>query len=474
MTMFFILLCLLMVMIPAYSVLGCFAVVVGKKASTDGSVLFGHNEQDGGKRILNFRAIPRIRHEPGDMVRLYRGGKLPEIPETNSFMWAENLGLEFSDVYVNEYGVALGSDGCGTKEDSYDELVARGDIVDGGIGYMLRRLIIQRAKTSREGIQLAGELLGHFGYSDSGRTLVVADPNEAWLLSLARGKHWIAQRVPDDEVVILPNVHIISEVNLEDKDNFIGALDIVDYAIKRGWYDTASGKPFSFRDAYNPPTNDFWDIRQWRGQSLVTARTNDLKETEQLPFSVKPDHKFNVTDVVDILRYHGPKGSLCAPETLEGAVFQLRSWMPSEIGCVYWRTSAEPCTSVLTPWYIGITEVPESYHKPVSIEKHLSLEHHFNHPEGTFDYDPQHTWWTFRRLQDLVNSDYHAHIEKVREIWDEYERKLLAGQPIVEDKALRLLSDDETHARSYLTKYSGDVAMKAADMANEMYNRLKP
>ena len=473
MALFFILMCLLMAMIPASSVLGCFGVIVGKKASVDGSVLFGHNEQDGGKRILNFRAIPGMKHNSGDVVRLYRGGTLPEIPETNSFIWAENPGLEFSDVYVNEWGVAVGSDGCGTKEDSYDELVARGDVVDGGIGYMLRRLIIQRAKTAREGIKIAGELLAHFGYSDSGRTLVVADPNEAWLLSLVRGKHWVAQRVPDDEVVILPNVHIISEVNLEDTDNFIGASDIITYAIKRGWYDPTSGKSFSFRDAYNPPTQNFWDIRQWRGQSLVTTRTSDLTETKQLPFSVKPDHKLNVTDVINILRYHGPKGSLCAPETLEGAVFQLRNWMPPEVGCVYWRTSAEPCTSILTPWYIGITEVPETYHKPVDINEQLSLEHHFNPPEGTFDYDPQHTWWTFRRLQDLVNSDYQAYIKKVREVWDEYEGKLLADQSVVEDKALNLFSKDKDQARSYLTDYSRDVAMKADDVANEMYDRFK-
>ena len=473
MALFFILTCLLMAMIPASSVLGCFGVVVGKKASEDGSVLFGHNEQDGGKRILNFRAIPGMKHNSGDVVRLYRGGTLPEIPETNSFLWAENPCLEFSDVYVNEWGVAVGSDGCGTKEDSYDELVARVDIVDGGIGYMLRRLIIQRAKKAREGIKIAGELLAHFGYSDSGRTLVVADPNEAWLLSLVRGKHWIAQRVPDDEVVILPNVHIISEVNLEDTDNFIGAPDIIDYAIKREWYDPASGKPFSFRDAYNPPTQNFWDIRQWRGQSLVTTRTSDLTETKQLQFSVKPDHKLNVTDVINILRYHVPKGSLCAPETLEGAVFQLRNWIPPEVGCVYWRTSAEPCTSVLTPWYIGITEVPETYHKPVDINEHLSLEHHFNPPEGTFDYDPQHAWWTFRRLQDLVNSDYQAYIKKVREVWDEYEGKLLADQSVVEDKVLNLFSKDKDQARSYLTDYSRDVAMKATGVANEMYDRFK-
>jgi dipeptidase len=146
--------------------------------------------------------------------------------------------------------------------------------------------------------------------------------------------------------------------------------------------------------------------------------------------------------------------------------------MPPEIGCVYWRTSAEPCTSVLTPWYIGITEVPESYHKPVSIEKHLSLENHFNTPEGTFDYDLQHTWWTFRRLQDLVNSDYQTHIKKVREVWDEYENKFLADQPIIEDKALKLFSEDKAQAQSYLTNYSKDLAIKSADMANNIYDKL--
>jgi len=33
---------------------GCYAVVVGKDASTDGAVLLGHNEQNYGPRFLNF------------------------------------------------------------------------------------------------------------------------------------------------------------------------------------------------------------------------------------------------------------------------------------------------------------------------------------------------------------------------------------------------------------------------------------
>ncbi len=62
----------------------------------------------------------------------------------------------------------IASDGCPTREDSYDELVARGDITDGGIGYNLRRIVAQRARTAREGVKIAGELLDRFGYVDSG------------------------------------------------------------------------------------------------------------------------------------------------------------------------------------------------------------------------------------------------------------------------------------------------------------------
>jgi dipeptidase len=472
MTLFFILMCLLMVLVSTYAFFGCFAVVVGKKVSADGSVLVGHNEQDGGKRILNFRVIPRIEHEPGKLVKLVKGGTLPEVPMTYSFIWSENPGLEFSDMYMNEWGVTVASDGCGTREDSYNDLVARGDIVDGGIGYMLRRLMIQRAKTAREAIQVAGELLCHVGYSESGRTIVVADPNEAWLLSIVRGKHWVAKRVPDDEVAILPNVHIITDVNLDDTDNFMGAPDAIDYAIKRGWYDPS--KPFSFRDAYNPPNQTGWDPRQWRGQSLIYAKTDERLKTEQLPFSVKPDKKLDVADVINILRYHGEKGSLCAPPTLEGAVFQLRNWMPPEIGCVYWRTSAEPCTSVLIPWYLGITDVPEPYHKPVSIEKQLTVEHHINPPEETFDPDPNHTWWTFKELQDVVNSNYEVFVKEVREVWDEFEKKLYSDQCAIEADALKLFTKDKDQARLYLTEYSKSISNKAIEMAEIQTRDLRP
>jgi dipeptidase len=455
----------LALLVVSTPLLGCYAVIVGKEASSDGSVIFGHNEQNGGRRIINLRVIPRMKRGPGEMVTLLRGGKLPQVEETYSFIWSENPALEFSDAYINEWGVAVASDSCPTKESD-------GEITDGGIGYMLRRLIIQRARSAREGVRIAGELIDRFGYVASGRTLVIADPNEAWLLSMVRGKHWVARRVPDDEVAFLPNVHIITEVDLNDRENFMGSPDIIEYAVKRGWFDPKGGKPFSFRAAYNIPP-DRWDPRQFIGMSLVSGRMGSYPRDRQLPFSIKPDRKLSVRDVIGILRYHGPKGSICSPRTQEAAVFQLRNWLPPEIGCIYWRTSGEPCCSALIPWYLGITETPESYYRPVDIEEQLTLHHHFNPPPGTFDYDPKFAWWTFKKLQDFVNEEYETRIRIVRAVWDEFEREIFRNQPSVEEEAMKLYSIDKDRARRFLTDYSGGLALKAVEIAKRLIRELE-
>ncbi|RKY64062.1 MAG: hypothetical protein DRP99_02855 [Candidatus Latescibacterota bacterium] len=454
---------LLVLVRPAW---GCYSVVVGKGASADGSVIFGHDEQNWGRRVVNLRVVPRMRHGPGEVVRLLRGGVLPEVGETYSFIWSEIPGMEFSDTYINEWGVAVASNYCPTREDSYEELVARGEIVDGGIGYMLRRLVVQRARTAREGVRLAGELIEKFGYTDSGRTLVIADPNEAWLLSIVRGKHWVARRVPDDEVALLPNLHIICEVDLSDTNNFMGSPDIVDYAVRRGWFEPDEGRPFSFRRAYN--RSDARDPRQELGQFLVTGRWPD-PGLEGLPFSVKPARPLTVGDVVAILR----DDRISNAWTQEASVFQLRGWMPPEVGCVYWRTSGDPRTGPLVPWYLGITGTPEPYYRPAEIHEQLTLSHHFDPPPETFRYDPDFAWWKFKRLQDIVHEDYEARIGPVRKVWEKFEEKVFAGQAEVEEEALRLFSEDPDSARAYLTRYSGSIALKAAELAGRMAEAIR-
>ncbi len=208
---------------PAWA---CYAIVVGRAASSDGSVLVAHAEQNRGTRLLNFRRIPPQKHEAKSQFELRRGGRLPEVAESSGLLWSELPGTEFSDAFLNEWGVAVVSDSCPSREDDYAVLVRRGEIRDGGIGGMLRRLIAQRAHSAREGVTLAGELIERFGYVDSGRTYVIADPREAWLLAVVRGRHWVARRVPDDQVVVVSNVYVVDTVDLSDPTNYYRGCDL--------------------------------------------------------------------------------------------------------------------------------------------------------------------------------------------------------------------------------------------------------
>ena len=455
----------------ASSASGCYAVVVGKDASTDGAVLLGHNEQNYGQRYLNFRKVARIEHKTGEMIKLQGGAEIPQVKETYAFLWSENPGLQYSDGYLNEWGVALVSDGCPDRAEDLQKLEANGQIVKGGIGYMLRRLVAERAKTSREGVQIAGELIEQAGYPSS-RTLVIADPNEAWLLSMSRGKHWVAQRVPDDGVVLLPNVYVIDNVDLKDSRTFLSSPDLIEYAVKKGWYNPTGGEEFDFSKAYGQPQKPSMDERQWRGQCQVTGKEIRKEPDRKLPFTVKSAHKLSVKDVILILRFHG-EGSLCNNATQEAAVFQLRSNMPVDIGCIYWRCSAEPCSSILTPWYCGITETPNEYYQAVDLRENLTLEYHFSKSRNKFKPDAGHAWWIFKELQDKVNTDYRSRIGIVRAECDKFEEKIYTAQSKVESMAIELYRSDKSAAKRYLTDYSRAVALSAVDKARKLTKQFK-
>ena len=458
--------------VASLPVWACYAVVVGRAASADGSVLVGHNEENGGQRVLRFYKIPRRQQPPGERVRLRAGGELDEMPETWGFLWSENPGLTYSDGYLNEWGVAVVSDACPTREDGYDALVARGEIRDGGIGYMLRRLVALRAKSAREGMELIGQCVERFGYADSGRTYVVADPSEAWLVAVVRGRRWVAQRVPDDQVVILPNVHVIGAVDLTAPDPFRASPDLIRYAEARGWFDAGRGEPFDFRCVYQAAERQAPDPRQFRGQELVTGRRGTWPPDRPLPFAVTPGKPLTVADVAVVLRDRDGIAPLFGKSTQEAAVFQLRRDLPPEIGCVYWRTACRPDISVLTPWYVGITATPDDYGPPVEMDQLLSLEHHFHPAPEVFRPDLRLAWWKFKDLARLVDADYAGCMERVRASQSALEQRVLRDQAPREVEALRLWREDPAAARNYLTRYCGEVAAEACQLADTLRTTL--
>lgn len=361
---------------------------------------------------------------------------------------------------------------CLTREDGYDALVARGEIRDGGIGYMLRRIVASRAKSASDAVQWMGRLVERFGYIDSGRTYAVADPNEAWVVEVVRGRRWVAQRVPDDQVVVLPARHVIGEINLDDTENFRASPDLVSYAVKRGWFDPGKGKPFNFREVYQTAERTAPDRRHFRGQEIVTGKTGTWPPAAPLPFAVTPAKKLSVAEIAAFLRDKDGLAPMFNRSTQEAAVFQLRGDVPREIGCIYWRTTGRPDLSVLTPWYVGITATPDDYGRHAEPAALLSLSHHFQPSPGAFAPDPRRAWWKFKNLVSVVDEDYAARAPAVRAAWSAMEEGIRTGQGDVEAKAIEIWRQDPQAALAYLTRYCSDLAAEACRQADELRGEL--
>ncbi|MFP3860668.1 MAG: dipeptidase [Bacteroidales bacterium] len=483
------------------NVYGCYAIVAGKDATQDGSVLIAHSELNKpDKCFLNFRKIPRMEHPENGMIQLQYGGTYPDVKESYAYLWSENMGMEGSDAVINEWGVSCVSDGTPSRERSMEDLKEAGQIEDGGIGFRLRIEVARRAKTAREGVKIVGELVEKFG-SRHAINFVIADPNEAWIVALPKGKQWVAQRVPDDEVVVLPNVNIIQEVDLADTANFLGSENLIQYATKKGWHNPDE-ESFNYKRAYGKPKWTGWfedkydcDPRQWRGQWLVTGNRPQLPPEGFLPFSVKPDQKLDVPKLREIMSDHmeetkfdktegykngsphdmmGPRnGAICDERNQEVGIFQLRSWLPPAIGCVYWRSTAAICSSVLTPWYVGVKSVPSAYHVDIPPEKNVKTDYHFNPPEKVFEYDESKAFWLYNALENLVDIDYKNNIENVQPVWKEFEKEEYKLQPVIEDKALQLYREDPELCATYLTHYSRGMALEALEETKKLVNMLR-
>jgi dipeptidase len=442
----------------------CYSVVVGKHATQDGAVIIAHNEDDWGPQLVNHHKVPRMRHAPGSTVTLRNGGTVEQVDQTWAYIWSELPGMRFSDSFVNEWGVTVTSDNCPSRED-------KPDLTDGGIGAMLRRLIAQRATSARHAVLLAGELVERFGYVDSGRTYVIGDPNEGWLFCAVNGKHWLAQRVPDDHVAMVANTYSVREVSLDDEDHVLACEDIVAYARSRGWYDPQKDGAFDFAAAYASPQAASHPSnigRQWSGLCYVTRKS--IEPGPDLPFSVPPRHRLSVTDVMRILRHDKSDGtparvdspfvcSLCQGETRTSFVAQLRPIQPLDIGVVYWVTLAPPRTSFYIPFHLGSAQFPAGF----CLESvRPSAEAFDAKVEAPFAVHPFEPFWMFTNLRQKVVDDAVA-MKTLRHQAEGIERQAVAMQPSIEQAARVLYRTDRGAATQLLENYSKGIYLSCLE-----------
>ena len=311
------------------SAFGCTGVVVGRKASADGSVITSHTA-DGAFYDARVRVIPGRVHKPGEMAPVYwnitneeygppvKIGEIPQAERTYSYF---HVGYPF----MNEWGLTMGES---TVSQKMEMKTFRPDARAIMTVEQLEVFALQRAKTAREAIEVMGALAEKYGFVGScsfeGESLTIADKKEAWVFELRGagimwtpesgrpGAYWAAQRVPDDMAVVVCNVSRIQEINPNDKDNFMVSRDYKQFAIDMGWWNPRGSEPFNWSKVYAPYTGGWALSSDWVRNRLYTLykridpnrEWDPLAETTSYPFAVKPAKKLSVQDVQSLLRSH--------------------------------------------------------------------------------------------------------------------------------------------------------------------------
>ena len=294
----------------------CTSIMVGKKASTDGSVMTAHSCDSNYRTWLTMEGSKT--YQPGQMQPIYLG--LLHTEEPDDMRNVEKKGeipaptqptyrfLNVAYPCMNEKQLAIGE----TTTTGRLELRR----MDGMFMIEeLERIALERCATAREAIALIGALAEEYGYLDEGECLTIADKKEVWHFEIygngtlpvdpkakkskkapadKPGAMWVAQRIPDDHVGVSANIPRIAVVDFNDPDNFMtstglrerakaldlwsGEGDFVFYKVV-----SSEAKPFSYREFY---------VLSTMAPSL--GLTFDMAE---LPFSVKPDKKVSPEDL---------------------------------------------------------------------------------------------------------------------------------------------------------------------------------
>jgi dipeptidase len=311
----------------------CTVIMVGKEASTDGSVITSQTA-DCGVCDWTWHTVPAADHEPGSTRKIYLIDQMQTYPPDIGTKWEmikENeTGLELPQVphthayfhgvfgYMNDQQLAIAESTIIIRREMNNTTPTPKMNIT-----MLTLLAMERSKTAREAIKLMGSLAEEYGYGhvDTGEMLAVGDPNEVWIFEILPvgplwtpksgkpGALWCAQRVPDDHVSVCPNDSRIGEIDLGNTDYFMASPNVISHALEKGYYDPSNGEPFNWKKAYSVSGDSAmssrgWSARLWRFLDLVAPSKRFSPDTlnVDLPFSVKPDRKLSAADVMRLTR----------------------------------------------------------------------------------------------------------------------------------------------------------------------------
>ena len=475
---------------PLYA---CTNLIVGKKASADGSVIVSYNADSYGMYGNLYRHVGG-KHAAGEMRKIYEWdtnkylGEIPQAPVTYNVVGQ-----------MNEHQVSI----CETTFGGREELIDSTGLIDYG---SLIYIGLERSTSARDAIRVMTDLVVKYGYCSEGETFTIADKNEVWVMEMvgkgvgSKGAVWVAVRIPDDCISAHANQSRITRFDMKDKENVLYAKDVVKFAREKGFFTGKKDSEFSFRDAFNPVDFSgirYCDARVWsffnkhvEGMEKYLPYINGEDLTMEMPLYIKPKHLLSVRDIQQCMRDHyegtpldmqqdlgsGPYNMPYRPSPLSfevdgkkyfterptstqqtgfSFVGQMRSSLPNAIGGVIWWTNDDANMTAYTPIYCSVTAVPECYQRIAGKQDEL-----------TFSW--QSAYWLCNTVSNIVYPYYSKMYPDLLAAQSELETAYQQEQQQIDAQAVALLESNAPQAVALLTDYS----QCAADRMMARWDRL--
>lgn len=471
----------------------CTSIMVGKKASTDGSVITSHTCDSWYRTWMDM--VPAKDYPRDTITTVWEGrmhtanakdqtgmiqkGQIPQVSHTYKY-------LDTAYPCLNERQLAMG-----------ETTITGREILENKNGMFmieeLARIALERCSTAREAITLMGELIKRYGYGDSGECLTIADKNEVWIFEVFGqgpskiGGVWAAVRIPDDHIAVSANISRIGALDLDDNDNYMASDNVFEVARKLKLWDGKS--PFNFWQAYSGGNyyDEFknYSVRELFIMNALAPSQHFNDQLVELPLSVRPDKPVSVQDVSRLLGSYYEGTELCHATRMDSlalpgrntmvtnpwmrpdeinlyaaalgdttmvnirtisvswcaysTVIQLRSWLPDAVGGVAWVSLDNPGQSPRFPIYCGMTTLPDLLGQC-----------------GQQNYRDDTALWHYRRANRLATVRWGKYRDALLPALEHYTNRMVDEQQYVADKYLKLVQTDADQATKFLDNYSAD------------------
>jgi dipeptidase len=437
-----------------------YAIYVGKNLTADGAVFLGGSGDEVSSHWLEI--VPARDHPPGSTVRVgvdrtaNMPGEFIEIPQvphtfryiTMNYSEFEGFPPPLTNGGLNEHHVAARD----VWSDSRRELVEMTPIPQRGPNYSdLSRIVMERARSAREAVEIVGALIEEYGYSTyGGNSHLFADANEGWvLLDFAGGQGlWIAERLGPDEVRMLYPGYIDEiPLDFQERPDYMGSKNFVSFAVEKGWYDPASGEPFNVTEVYGTS-----DVRYPRAEMEEELR-------RAAPVTLRM--------MLDAVRDR----RISKDATGYGQVAHLKRNVRSELGTL-WVAPTGSVTAPFIPWRIGVEAVPAEFGKHRYLTKGEATRYvtrDWQIREAT-----RFAGRIFKRLMYFTCDHAAKFLPEVNETLTAFENQMIAEQATVEATASDLfLADADALATEYLTRYSNERAMAGLRLGEALLTSIE-